>query len=486
MGRCRKRRAKAVSGTPGVLGAREQLVAVLETRASKHGKDEGPLVSPQGDARLREQFSGVLKRFEGPRVREQRVRNSDVQVKVYHDGDAPPQGDDEAAVVDESPVDDELQVAPLSKRQARKVAKPSLVELKAAVLHPECIEWYDCDAQYPVFAAKIKSSKNVVPVPVHWQMKRDYLSGRSLMGKRPFELPDIIKQTKIEEMRKTLPNDPQDREGEDAGNAAVTLKETARAKVQPKLGSLDIDFKKFHDIFFKLGTHWKPDLLLPFGDLFYENRNMQEEAEWIRLKREKRPGKLSPGLREAMGLHEGQLPPWCMKMSKLGMPPSYPTLKVAGLNWGIEHLRDDVYGKLPKDKKKSRTTGADTLFGTILSFDEPEEEDNEGESEPEPEQVGDHQEEEEQPEEHDGAEHITSIEIGNRADNDQSTDDKDKSLYTVLSETISSEQASTTTNIQKAYAMPSAGPTSKEQDEDTNEATDQEQGKDDALEKFKF
>lgn len=149
----------------------------------------------------------------------------------------------------------------------------------------------------------------------------------------------------------------------------TSLKETARARVQPKLGSLDIDYKKFHDIFFKLGANWKPDYLLPFGDLFYENRNLYEEARWMKLVREKKPGKISADLRKIMNMGEGKLPPWCMKMKSLGMPPGYPTLKIAGLNCGIELIKGDMYGTLSSGKDSKDKI---KYFGEMVAVEEAE------------------------------------------------------------------------------------------------------------------
>ena len=260
----------------------------------------------------------------------------------------------------------------LSRRQLRKQNKPQLAHLKASVTHPEVIEWYDCDADYPYLLAAIKSSKNVVGVPRHWQMKREYLSGRSLLSKRPFELPDIIKQTDIEQMRVTLPNQiSEDGATADGSEEPKSLKEMSRARVRPKLASLDLDYRKLYDIFFKLGAEWKPDLMLPFGDLYYENRNMSEEGQWRRIVREKRPGFISQGLREALGLDDGQLPPWCTAMAKVGLPPGYPDLRICGLNWDIKNMKGNVYGDLPSSRK-STSGGRHHYFGALISFGEPD------------------------------------------------------------------------------------------------------------------
>ena len=149
-------------------------------------------------------------------------------------------------IVEKNPVmnrkhtaEDELEDTPsdgieehLSARKRRKTEKPSLSQLKSQVPYPQIIEWYDCDARYPGLLASIKCTKNVIPVPSHWQSKKEYLSGRSLLGKRPFELPDIIKKTNIEQMRSTLPQSGLD------GQDEKSLKEDLKSKSAAENGRL--------------------------------------------------------------------------------------------------------------------------------------------------------------------------------------------------------------------------------------------------------
>ncbi|QEU59164.1 Cus1 [Kluyveromyces lactis] len=251
----------------------------------------------------------------------------------------------------------------ISERQLRLANKPSIAVLKASVPYPELIEWFDCDAQWPYFNAAIKTAHNTVGIPRHWQMKRGYLSGRSMMERKPFELPEIIRQTDIETMRETVPSGNE--------NQAEKLKDITRAKVQPKLGVLDLDYKRLYEAFFTLGKNWKPELL-SFGDLYYENRSLDSELEWKQIKTRYRPGYLSETLREALNLTEGMLPPWCHEMNRLGLPKSYPGMKVCGINWEISNLTGAQYGyypeatlRIPKQK----------LFGAMFSFEELEDQD---------------------------------------------------------------------------------------------------------------
>lgn len=365
----------------------------------------------------------------------------------------------------------------VSKRKLRKLSKPSLLALKESVIHPEIIEWYDCDSKDPFLLAVIKSTKNIVPIPKHWQFKREYLSGRSLLNKKPFELPNIIKQTEITKMRETLP--PMD----DNDSAGKSIKELSRAKVQPKLGALDIDFKKMYNIFFKLGATWKPDLLLRFGDQFYENRNISDEANWLQMKKIFKPGKISTNLRTALGLQEGQLPSWCMEMNKIGLPPSYPNFKIAGINWDISNLNNDTYGtwKSPKDKLKSKRRNA--LFGKILNFvDDNDKYDSGNESEIEQGEVAEEAEEEaiddkEMITEYIDEKKVVSVELT------KEEDESDKKLYTVLEETRSTDVQSTI-GYQKSYSLDDQANQDAAIGVEAKNSDDNE--KDTGLQKFKF
>jgi splicing factor 3B subunit 2 len=67
------------------------------------------------------------------------------------------------------------------------------------------------------------------------------------------------------------------------------------------------------------------------GDLYYEGKEFE-----TRLK-EKKPGDLSEELRTALGMPVGPNankvpPPWLIAMQRYGPPPSYPNLKIPGLN----------------------------------------------------------------------------------------------------------------------------------------------------------
>lgn len=66
------------------------------------------------------------------------------------------------------------------------------------------VEMHDVTAQEPKLLVHLKATRNTVPVPRHWCFKRKYLQGKRGIEKPPFELPDFIKKTGIQEMREAL------------------------------------------------------------------------------------------------------------------------------------------------------------------------------------------------------------------------------------------------------------------------------------------
>jgi len=84
--------------------------------------------------------------------------------------------------------------------------------------------------------------------------------------------------------------------------------------------------------FYSVSRRWqtKPRMSI-HGDLYYEGKEFE-----TRLK-EKKPGDLSEELRTALGMPVGPSankvpPPWLIAMQRYGPPPSYPNLKIPGLN----------------------------------------------------------------------------------------------------------------------------------------------------------
>lgn len=254
--------------------------------------------------------------------------------------------------------DDEMQdeeaeaetVAKLSKKKRKEQSKLSVAELKALVKKPETVEWTDTSAQDPRLLVHIKSYRNVVPVPSHWSLKREYLSSKRGVEKAPFSLPKFIQETGIAEMRDAV-LEKQD---------AASLKQKQRERVQPKMGKLDIDYQKLYEAFFRFQT--KPELTR-FGEVYYEGKEYETNLKHLR------PGELSDELKEALNIPPGAPPPWLINMQRFGPPPSYPTLKIPGLNappppggaWGFH---PGGYGKPPVDEFNRPLYGGD-IFGVL-------------------------------------------------------------------------------------------------------------------------
>lgn len=192
-------------------------------------------------------------------------------------------------------------------------------------------------AKDPLFLVYLKAYRNSVPVPVHWSLKRKYLSAKRGIERPPFELPDFIKDTGIIQMREAV------KEKEDSQK----LKSQMRAKTQPKMGKIIVDYQRLHEAFFEHQT--KPNMTV-HGDLYYEGKEFETKVK------EKRPGILSPELKEALGMtHPTLPPPWLINMQRFGPPPSYPNMKIPGLNapipegaqWGYH---PGGWGKPPVDE----------------------------------------------------------------------------------------------------------------------------------------
>ncbi|KAF8735529.1 hypothetical protein AX14_001898 [Amanita brunnescens Koide BX004] len=322
-----------------------------------------------------EAFSDVFARFQPPpeevTVKDKEPTKGEV---IYSDDDMESEGDSEA------------EQKPLSKKKARKLKRLTVAELKQLVKKPELVEWTDVTAADPRLLLHIKSYRNTVAIPAHWSAKRDYLQGKRGIEKPPFQLPAYIADTGIAQMRDAI------KEKE----ANMSLKAKTRERVQPKMGKMDIDYQKLHDAFFKYAT--KPTVT-GFGEMYYEGKEFETQLK------EKRPGDLSPELVEALSIPPLAPPPWLISMQRFGPPPSYPTLRIPGLNapipegaqWGFHPggwgkppldeynrpLYGDVFGVLPKV--------TDTNIGEPVDKEpwgelEPEEEEEEEESESEEEE----------------------------------------------------------------------------------------------------
>ena len=225
----------------------------------------------------------------------------------------------------------------VSKKQIRLANRISIAALKAAVDRPDIVDSMDNCSPDPLLLLYCKAYKNAVQVPRHWSNKRSYMSAKRGVDKVPFKLPEYIEQTGIAKIRQAVL----------AKEAERDIKAKQRAKMRPKTGKLDIDYQVLHNAFFKYQT--KPAHLTKMGDIYYEGR--EAETRYVH----KKPGRISPALREALGMIEGSPPPWLINMQRFGPPPAYPNLKIPGLNAPIPYGGEWGYhpggwGRAPVDE----------------------------------------------------------------------------------------------------------------------------------------
>ncbi|KAJ6728622.1 SPLICING FACTOR 3B SUBUNIT 2-LIKE, partial [Salix koriyanagi] len=232
--------------------------------------------------------------------KDESIQNADAKKKTDSDSDS----DEE---------DNEQKEKGVSNKKKKLQRRMKIADLKQICSRPDVVEVWDATSADPKLLVFLKSYKNTVPVPRHWCQKRKFLQGKRGIEKQPFQLPDFIAATGIEKIRQAYI------EKEDGKK----LKQKQRERMQPKMGKMDIDYQVLHDAFFKYQT--KPKLTT-HGDLYHEGKEFE-----VKL-REMKPGSLSHELKEALGMPEGAPPPWLINMQRYGPPPSYPQLKIPGLN----------------------------------------------------------------------------------------------------------------------------------------------------------
>ncbi|PWN36132.1 DUF382-domain-containing protein, partial [Meira miltonrushii] len=338
-------------------------------------------------------FSDVFKRFQSdPSSSKGGYDPSDEKGQViYSDDEQLSESDEEEAREREQ----------LSKRKQRKLQRLTVAELKQIVKRPELVDWEDVTATDPAFLVQIKSTRNTIPIPPHWNLKREYLQNKKGIEKPPFQLPSYIAATGIAEIKDAL----KEKEAEQ------TLKAKTRERVQPKMGKVMIDYQKLHDAFFRFQT--KPESLTRFGEVYYEGKEFETKFK------ERKPGELSDALKDALSIPPLAPPPWLIAMQRFGPPPSYPQLRIPGLNapipdgaqWGFH---PGGWGRPPMDEYGnplfSDVLGhaEDTSLRQVTIFGEepekehfgdldPEEEEEEDEDDSEDEEEDEAEDEEEEP-----------------------------------------------------------------------------------------
>ncbi|XP_028125678.1 splicing factor 3B subunit 2-like [Camellia sinensis] len=291
---------------------------------------------------------------------------------------------------DEEEQDTQQKDKGFSNKKKKLQRRMKIAELKQICSRPDVVEVWDATASDPKLLVFLKSYRNTVPVPRHWCQKRKFLQGKRGIEKQPFQLPDFIAATGIEKIRQAYI------EKEDSKK----LKQKQRERMQPKMGKMDIDYQVLHDAFFKYQT--KPKLTA-HGDLYHEGKEFE-----VKL-REMKPGMLSHELKEALGMPEGAPPPWLINMQRYGPPPSYPHLKIPGLNAPIPlgasfGYHPGGWGKPPVDEFGR------PLYGDVFGVQQQEQPNYEEEPVDKTKHWGDLEEEEEEEEEEDEEEVEEQIE----------------------------------------------------------------------------
>lgn len=283
----------------------------------------------------------------------------------------------------------EQEAVQLTKQQRKEAKRLKVATLKQMVEKPELVDMHDVSSPDPLFHVFLKSRRGVVAVPRHWRQKRKYLQAKRGADKIPFQLPEYIAATGVATMRAA----------QIEKDSAKKAKQSARERMQPKLGRLDIDYGVLRDAFFKHQT--KPKLT-PFGDCYYEGKEYEVDIKT------KRPGVLSARLRGALGMQDNSPPPWLRAQQQVGPPPSYPNLRIPGVNaplppgceygqngWGNppvdqygRPLYGDVYGTQPDDPStrglmEQPTIDTSTRWGLMRAEMAVEEEEEESSSDEE-------------------------------------------------------------------------------------------------------
>lgn len=233
--------------------------------------------------------------------------------------DKPSSSNTQALVVHEEPAE-VMQQSPASDVQStNKREKVPLVKLKEASRFPEKVEWHDSRAPDPYFLVHIKCLPGVVPVPSEWKGKSERNYRRTT-----YKLPKNIYDTGISKLRDVYQE------------SEASLKQQTRERVQPKLGTLDLDYRKMHAAFFKFQERPR---LGTFGQVHHEGVELEADFDQFRA------GVISERLRAALGLKPDQDVPWAHKAEKLGPSPAYSGLQPDKSN-GTQSIRH--WGELEK------------------------------------------------------------------------------------------------------------------------------------------
>jgi len=183
----------------------------------------------------------------------------------------------------------EAEHQPVSKKQQRLAAKPSLAKLKAMTPYPELIEWYDADARYPEFLVHMKSVPRAVQVPSNWRLRQEIPQFAAKDGYSP---PEPLRAT----------------QGDQA----------------------DVDYEHLHSLFFGPNAHYE-NSLLPFGEVVDLNLRRRAFKPGAPISP---PTQLSTRLRSALGLKPGEALPWAKYVAEHGLAPGFAQATSPPKLWG--------------------------------------------------------------------------------------------------------------------------------------------------------
>ncbi|KAL2473318.1 proline-rich spliceosome-associated (PSP) family protein [Forsythia ovata] len=348
------------------------------------------------DDDLNEEFRKVFEKFS---FSEGAAEENDKKDETLPDAASKKKADSDS---EEEEQDTQQKEKGISNKKKKLQRRMNIAELKQICSRPDVVEVWDATSADPKLLVYLKSYRNTVAVPRHWCQKRKFLQGKRGIEKQPFQLPDFIAATGIEKIRQAYI------EKEDSKK----LKQKQRERMQPKMGKMDIDYQVLHDAFFKYQT--KPKLTA-HGDLYYEGKEFE-----VKL-REMKPGSLAQELKEALGMPESAPPPWLINMQRYGPPPSFPHLKIPGLNAPIPPGAKFGYGHGDWGKPPVDEYGR-PLYGDVFGVVQQEPPNYEEEPVDKTKHWGDLEEEEEEEEEEEGEEEEEEMEEEELEDGIQSVD----------------------------------------------------------------
>jgi len=379
--------------------------------------------------------------------------------------------DDDEADDDE---EDDKHLA-LSNKQRKELQRPSIAALKKAVERSDLVEEHDVNAPDPFLLIELKSMRNTVCVPSHWSQKRKYLQGKRGFLKPPFKLPPYIEATGISKMRenrlnllseKSMKQKQRERMRPKKGGLEISYKVLHEAffrhQTKPEdltgFGDLYYEGKESMMRFRRLKPGYISDKLKkalamspryrvvsPSGVIVQNKKEDSEtgEVSWFDVQELKYgqyvvwdanvgPTRIrisapvtgfvwlssKDGKEEKLKRCDVEdPPPWLINMQRFGPPPSYPDLKIPGLNAPIPThkmygFHEGQWGKPPVDENGqplygdpfgiwtepiSKSWGAKSRWGVLEKFDDDddEEDDEDEDEEEEEEEEGDEEEQEE-------------------------------------------------------------------------------------------